>query len=399
MSMASGLRRSSDPHLRVLIVGDAAFEDEFQSALAGVPDRPCVTYTAQSPRDAVDLASRREPHLIVIEIANEVGEVAELSRQLHEAAPDAAIAGAFRPDRLDGSTVTIVELLRAHIRDFLQRPVSAIELRASLDRLLTRPAVAGATANQGRVVSFISNKGGVGKSTLAVNLAAALAVRYPDEVLLIDTSLQLGSCSFMLDLKPSTSIVDAVRERDRLDRTLLRHLALRHGSGLRLLAAPPDALEGTEVDDEAVARIINMARRSFRYVVIDTFPALDSILMAVLDLSDTAFVVLQGTAPGVAGVARLLPVIEGLGLPESRQRLVLNYNFEPFLGNLRASDIADRLNRTIDYEVPYDKRVLVSMNTGVPEVLNTGFLRRFRRAVLRLADDLSLHADDAAVTG
>ena len=127
-----------------------------------------------------------------------------------------------------------------------------------------------------------------------------------------------------------------------------------------------DALEGAEVDEEAISRIVNMARRSFRYVVIDTFPMLDSVLMSILDVTDVAFVVVQGMAPAVAGIARLLPVLEGLGLPPSRQRLVLNYNYKPFLGNLQPSDIANRLQRTLDYVVPYERGVLTSMNTGSP---------------------------------
>src|SRR5262249_29585563 len=155
----------------------------------------------------------------------------------------------------------IIELLRADVQDFLRRPLSATELRAVFDRLFARPAAA-PSGDRGRVVSFVSNKGGVGKSTLAVNVACGLALRHPDEVLLIDTSLQIGTCAVMLDLKPSASIVDAVRERDRLDATLLRNLTLKHGTGLRLLAAPADALEASEVDDAALARVLNLARRS-----------------------------------------------------------------------------------------------------------------------------------------
>ena len=97
------------------------------------------------------------------------------------------------------------------------------------------------------------------------------------------------------------------------------------------------------MDDEAISRIVNLARRSFKYVVIDTFPMLDSVLMTILDVTDIAFVVVQGTAPAVAGIARLLPVLEGLGVPASRQRLVLNYNYKAFLGDLQPSDIANRL--------------------------------------------------------
>src|SRR6185503_7287167 len=232
-------------------------------------------------------------------------------------------------------------------------------------------------AAQGRVAAFLSNKGGVGKSTLSVNVACGLALRHPDEVLLIDASLQVGTCAMLLDLKPTTSIVDAVRERDRLDKTLLRHLALRHGTGLRLLAAPIDALEGAEVDDEAIARIINMARRSFKYVIVDTFPMLDSVLMTILDVTDVALIVVQGTAPAIAGAARLLPV----------------------LGGLKPGDIADRLDRTLEYVVPYEHRVLTSMNTGTPHILRSRRWERFGRVVNQIVGDLDVLAVDAEREG
>ncbi len=397
--MNAGQPSDTDKSLRVLIVGgDRSLEEEFRNALSRVPDRQGVIHFADSYREAVEVATRRQPTFILIEIDRDVGEVAALSKDLQELAPESAIAGAFNPARLEqgqSESATIIELLRAQVRDFLRRPLSTTELRAVLDRLFSRLPGA-APAAQGRVAAFLSNKGGVGKSTLSVNVACGLALRHPDEVLLIDASLQVGTCAMLLDLTPTTSIVDAIRERDRLDKTLLRHLTLRHPSGLRLLAAPIDALEGAEVDDDAISRIINMARRSFTYVVIDTFPMLDSVLMTILDVTDVAFVVVQGMAPAVAGIARLLPVLEGLGLQASRQRLVLNYNYKPFLGNLRPSDIADRLDRTIDYVVPYEHRVLASMNTGSPHVLHARRWERFGRTINQVVDDLDVFAVDAA---
>jgi len=397
--MNAGQPSDSDKNLRVLIVGgDRSLEEEFRTALARVPDRQGVIHFAETYREAVDVATRRQPTFILIEIDRDVGDVAALSKDLQELVPESAIAGAFRPDRLEqgqSESATIIELLRAQVRDFLRRPLSTTELRAVLDRLFSRLPGAAPVA-QGRVAAFLSNKGGVGKSTLAVNVACALALRHPDEVLLIDASLQVGTCAMLLDLSPTTSIVDAIRERDRLDKTLLRHLTLRHASGLRLLAAPIDALEGAEVDDDAMSRIIKMARRSFKYVVIDTFPMLDSILMTILDVTDLAFVVVQGMTPAVAGIARLLPVLEGLGLQASRQRLVLNYNYKPFLGDLRPSDIADRLDRTLDYVVPYEHRVLASMNTGSPHVLHARRWERFGRTINNLVDDLDVFGVDPA---
>lgn len=389
--MRADLSRETEKSLRLLVVGaDTSLEDEFRSALARVPDRQSALSYAPTYREAMELATRRQPHLIVIDVDREVTEIATLARDLQELVPDAALAAVFAPDRLyqgQSDVATVIELLRVQMRDFLRRPLSTTELRASLDRLFSRTPTA-AAAPQGRVISFLSNKGGVGKSTLAVNVACALALRHPDDVLLVDASLQMGTCAMLLDLKPTTSIVDANRERDRLDRTLLRHLTLKHDSGLRLLAAPTDALEGAEVDDEALARIISMARRTFRHVVIDTFPMIDSVLMSILDVTDAAFIVTQGTAPAVASVARLLPVLEGLGLSQARQRLVLNYNYKPFLGNLQPTDIANRLQRTLDYVIPYERKVLISMNTGSPHVLHSGRWERFGRTIGQLVADL-----------
>jgi pilus assembly protein CpaE len=396
--MPAGPSSDADKSLRVLVVGgDRSLDEEFRGALSRIPDRKGVVYFADSYTQAIEVATRRQPNFIVIEIDREAGQVAALSKDLHEVVPDAAIAGAFKPDNLEqgqSEGATIIELLRAQLRDFLRRPLSTTEVRAVIDRLFSR-APGEARAAQGRVASFLSNKGGVGKSTLAVNVACGLALRHPDDVLLIDASLQVGTCAMLLDLKPTTSIVDAVRERDRLDKTLLRHLTLRHGTGLRLLAAPMDALEGAEVDDEAIARIINMARRSFTYVIVDTFPMLDNVLMTILDITDVACVVVQATAPAVAGAARLLPVLEGLGVPASRQRIVLNYNYKPFLGDLKPTDIADRLDRTVEYVVPYEHRVLTSMNTGSPHILHTRRWERFGRVVNQIVGDLDVVAVDA----
>jgi pilus assembly protein CpaE len=389
--MASGQYEGGERTLRVLIVGgDPSLEDEFRTALSGVPDTHGVLQYADTYRQALEVARGRQPDLILIEVDRDISDVAGAARSLHELVPSAAIAGAFKLDQLEqgqSESAAIIELLRAQVRDFIRRPLSATELRLVLDRLFSR-APAEVVVEQGRVISFLSNKGGVGKSTLSVNVACGLALRHPDDVLLIDASLQGGTCASMLDLKPSTSIVDAIRQRDRLDATLLRNLTLKHGTGLRVLAAPADALEGAEVDDEAIARLLNMARRSFRYVIVDTFPMIDNVMMTILDLTDVAFIIMQGTAPAVAGTARLLPVLEGLGFGANRQRIVLNYNYQPFLGNLRPVDIADRLQRTLDYVVPYEKRVLASMNTGSPRILHVHRWERFGRTITQVVDDI-----------
>ncbi len=240
----------------------------------------------------------------------------------------------------------------------------------------------------GSVVSFISNKGGVGKSTLSVNTACDLATRHPGQVLLIDASLQLGICGLMLDIIPPATLTDAVREKERLDETLLRRLTVSHPCGLHLLAAPKDAVEAAEVDDASFARVLNVARRVFDYVVIDTFPILDSLVLSLLDVSDLVLVVLQGTVPNVVGAVKFISVLDGLGVPPERQRVVLNQNYAGFAGNLTPADIEQRLGREIDYVFPYRKKMLVAMNTGRPFILNSLRFFGFGRQMTALVDDI-----------
>ena len=162
----------------------------------------------------------------------------------------------------------------------------------------------------GRVVCFVSNKGGVGKSTTAVNAACGLALRHPGRVLLVDASLQMGVGASLLDLTPATSLLDVVREADRLDEILLRQLAAPHSSGLHLLAAPDDAVAASEIDDEIISRLVTLARRTYDFVIVDTFPMLDRAMVAVLDHSDRAYVVLENVVPTVLGGVKFLQVLK-----------------------------------------------------------------------------------------
>jgi pilus assembly protein CpaE len=379
-----------DKAVQILVVGsDPALPAEFQEAAAGVANRHVLVHWVRDPGQAEEAVRSRRPQLICVDLTDNPRPLALLARQIVSAEPDAAVIAMYRPERMTGTeleTSFVIESLRSGIRDFLRRPLSSTELRQLMDRFLAlrRSGIPQA----GAILSFISNKGGVGKSTLSVNTACMLAEKYPGEVLLVDASLQLGICALMLDLLPTTTIVDAVRERGRLDETLLRRFTEQHESGLHLLAAPKDVAEASEIDTEAMSHILNLARRTFRYIVVDTFPVLDSTVLTILDLTDRAYIVFQGTAPTVVGVARLLPLLTTLGFPADRQRVILNHNYKSFSGDLTAIDIESRLGRQIDYIVPYKKNVLVSMNTGRPTVLSGSRRFGFGLAIAELAEDL-----------
>jgi pilus assembly protein CpaE len=380
-----------DKPIQILFVGnDPALPSEVQSALAGVPNCRTVPHFAADVYEALDVAVNRHPQLICLQMGSDTRELTSFAREMRASLPDTVVVAMYSPlgfNPEQSESATLIEVLRANVQDFLRRPLSSTELRQLLDRLF-QPRAAAARKTSGKVLSFVSNKGGVGKSTLSVNTACDLAVRHPGQVLLIDASLQLGICALMLDSMPQTTLTDAARERERLDGTLLRRLTVQHPCGLHLLAAPKDAVEAAEVTDASFARVLNVARRVFDYIVVDTFPILDSLMLSLLDVSDLVYVVMQGTVPNVVGTVRLLSVLDALGLPIERQRLVLNQNYSRFAGNLRPQDIQQRLGRQLDYAFPYQKRVLVAMNTGRPYILKSMRFYGFGHEMSALVDEI-----------
>jgi pilus assembly protein CpaE len=369
----------------ILIVGpDPKLRREFADALAGIAGADAaVIHSVADARQGIEAARSRRPDVAFVQMDRDLRGLQVFAAEVASASPETAVVAVFSPEvfghEASESTV-LIAALRSGVRDFLRRPVSSGDLGQLLERLLHRSTATG-PARLGSVVCFISNKGGVGKSTMAVNVGTALALRHPRRVLLVDVSLQMGVCANLLDLQPETSLTDAVRERDRLDETLLRQLAAAHPCGIDLLAAPADAVEAAEIDDEVMARILSLARRTYDFVIVDSFPLLDRVMMSVLDVSDRAFTVLDSLVPTVVGAAKLLQLLTDLGYPPDRQRVILN-RYARFPGSLNANDVALRLGREIDFIVPYQKRVLVAANVGRPHILDAGRLfNRFRWAI------------------
>ncbi len=377
--------------MQILIVNsDTSLREEFEAALENTKDLNFSILEALSPHQGIEIARIRNPDLVCIAMDSSGRELEQFAQELRLHSPNTTICAAYRVEAISpgfSESSAIISGVRAGVSDFLRRPLSSQEVGQLIDRVSHQGLIPTST-ERGFVVSISSTKGGVGKSTVAVNTACNLAKQAPGKVLLIDGSLQLGVCAGMLDLEPSTTIADAVQELERLDPTLLRELTLHHSSGLHLLAAPKSPLASTEITDEAIARILTIARKAYDYIVVDTFPLLESVVLTILDLSDLAYLVFQGTVPCVLGHLAYLQSLNDIGIDPSRQRIVLNRNHAGFSGELSASDITTKLKRKIDHLIPYQKRILTSMNSGEPYVLQSGKIFGFGKALKRIADEI-----------
>jgi pilus assembly protein CpaE len=220
-------------------------------------------------------------------------------------------------------------------------------------------------------------------------VATSLALEHPDEVLLIDASMQMGVCAPMLNLTPETSLLDAFEQQKRLDKTLIRQLATRHESGLLLLAAPPDPLAAADIDDQSIVRVLNLARRTFRYVIVDTFPLFDQIVMSVLDIANRAYVVIDNVVPTVLSGVQLLRLLNDLQYPDDRIQLIVN-RYQQLAGNPLIDDVRRSLRRNVDHVLPYDKRAITAANVGHPCAMDFVRWSKLHRGLRAIRDDLQL---------
>ena len=383
---------SIETAIRFLVVApDPSMEEEFEIALEGIKGHRCVAVFERTARNAIETARLRQPDFVLIEMQDRVQELKAFAEEIEVVAPDAAVIAVYRRQSFadpELESTVIIEALRSRVADFLRRPISTGEVEAVIERMQHNERSNRRSAPLGRVISFVSNKGGVGKSTVSVNVACELARRHPGEVLLLDLSLQLGVAASMLDLDVNQSIADAAEQLDRLDATLLQQLALPHASGLRVLPAPPTVLAAAEVDDRVVSRVIALARRVYKYVIVDTFPVVDAVVMSVLDLSNVVCVVTQVIVPVLNGASSLLETLRELGISDDRIWLILNRAQRSFPGELRLGDVEAHLGFDVRHQVAYDKKLPMATNMGRPQVLHAPPYNRFRRSIRRVVDDI-----------
>lgn len=212
-------------------------------------------------------------------------------------------------------------------------------------------------------IAVVAPKGGQGKTTLSINLAAGLAKVAPNSVVLVDGDLQFGDITAGLDLAPEGTIVEATSEA-AIDELILKTTLTHHKGGFFVVASASSPELGDSVRPEALARLIEQLRRIFRFVVIDTTPGLGEHSLVVLEhVTDAIFVSNLGV-PALRGLRTELELLRTLGLLPANRRIVVNQT-EKNVG-LNVKDAEHILGAPVDVEVPRSTAVLLASNKGVP---------------------------------
>ena len=303
------------------------------------------------------------PDIIVLDEGTEGGDIISRLHQLKEQFAQTSIF-VISPDI---SPKNIVRLMKAGASEFICNPVKADNLIDAIEEFRIRRVNAGKVA-EGKICTFISSKGGLGSSVVAVNSAVAVARQLGQSVALCDMSLESGDLSVMLDTMPELTIVELCRNFHRLDVSLFRGAITRHKAGIDFLAAPHNPSDIKEIKVEHVQEILVLARKLYDYTFLDC-PAmhLNDSTLASLTLSDRIFLISDLSVPAIRNASRLCAHLEKLGIAQSCIEVVINRYIKR--STLSIEEVEKSIKRPVFWAFPNDfVEIVSSINRGMPLV-------------------------------
>ena len=295
---------------------------------------------------------------------DDIGELARLMTRQFAGRPVVATAA-------DVSIKDIQRLIRLGVIDFLPQPISSADVTAALEHVARRQARSGADTNSrsGQIVAFLKGAGGVGATTLAVQMGCALATdrkAAAPEFCVVDFDIQFGTAALYLDLMPAIDYGDLVAAPERLDGELLRGLMGHHASGLDVLGVPTDVMPLDTLTPEFVTAFLDVVRREYSLTLLDLPIAWSGSTYVALQAADLVVVVTNLSVPAVRQTRRQLDTLHAHGLPADRIKVVLNRFDKGSSGTVRAKEAQQALGHAFDYVIADDPKVVgEATNQGV----------------------------------
>jgi pilus assembly protein CpaE len=398
--------------ISILIVDDIADTRENLAKLIGFEPDMRVAGTAGGGQEAVTLAKKERPNVILMDINMPDMDGITATEIISNTVPESPIIMMS----VQGEQDYLRRSMLAGAREFLVKPFSADELINAIrhvhelekvrraryapqqQQAAAAAAAGGASSDSGKIIAFFSPKGGVGRTTIATNLAVALHQSTEKPVVLVDGSLPFGDIAVILNMSPKAkTIADLIGSFEQADIDIVESILTPHSTGIKVLLAPPTP-ESTELITGAhMKHVLELLKQRYAYVVVDTWPSFQEQVITMLDVSDVILTLMTLEITSLKNVRVFMEIAEKLGYSNEKVQLVANRNDSS--GGIKASDVEASLGRKIPHTIVSDGRTLVlAVNRGVPFVISHRD-SQVSKDIFTLAAKLSGGATEAAAAG
>ena len=321
--------------------------------------------------------------IVIMDISEEFAELNEIADNIKLCTSKIIITS------LDYSTNTIIKALRLGAKEFLPKPI----LKDDLIRVLTmlNSVSTESDSSQSKIISVYSNKGGIGKTTIAVNLAAELARVTKDKVALIDLNLQLGDISTFLNLNPPFDVNYVMRKLvDKSEDILIKGFEKYKDTSLYILADPSYIEQSESITPAMVTTLFAALKKVFSYIVIDMSSSIDPISLKILDSSDWILFTTIVNIPAIRNAQRCLNLFRSRKYPKDKVKIIINRYMDNDEINLE--DIENTLGETIYWKIPNNYfTIMEAINKGetITEInAKSNIGNSFRDFATRVSDDI-----------
>jgi pilus assembly protein CpaE len=399
--------------INVLIVDDIPETRENLRKLLYFESDIVIVGTAENGQKAVEQAKKLQPDIVLMDINMPDMDGITATETISRVASRSQIIMMS----VQSETDYLRRSMMAGAKYFLTKPFTSEELSSSIRRVFEQgvgvvpPAAAMETGvpgappgpgqpppREGKLIVIYSPKGGTGCSVVASNLAIALAQTTSKNVALVDGSLQFGDIGVLLNLQSGQTIADATKRIQELDSDLLTVIMSSHPSGIKVLAAPPNAPESDTITAEAYKKIVSRLKKVFDYVLLDTWSHLDDIVLSAIDLADRILIVMTPEIPSIKSTKQFFELAEALDFPSEQIDLILNKTFPR--DRIRAEQIENTMKHRILAQFEFDPRgVRPTINQGQPLILaqpNHPLSQRFLQLAEQEAAVLEPQPEEAA---
>jgi len=380
--------------LRLAIVDPVdASRDALKSTLLGMDmvwlEAECSRYEFFS-----DVVSQTHPDIGIVSLNHNPEKALQLVAQLHDVSPECSVV--VVSSSTDGNL--ILRAMRAGVKEFLPQPVRIEDLVAALERIGSQRFGRGESKSRSSAVIAVAGAtGGVGSTSLAVNLGCILAADPRKTVALIDIDLCLGDADVFLDTIPDYTLVDVAQNVTRLDFTLLKRSLTKHASGLYLLPRPVQLEDMALIKPDDLRRVIGLLKATFTHLIIDCSKGFSAIDMVALEMAEHVMLVTQLDLPCLRNVVRLMMSFGQMDAVKDKVKIVVNrVGLDNHIGLKKAQET---IGRDIFWQLPNDYRVMVEVrNNGVP-LIEQAPKAAITQSIIALADALSGDRPSAAPGG